>query len=102
MRVCRDLLESVDGHAWAVDPDELERALKGAGYRPGVWHHYVRIDAEEKEKARRRQKVVLARYLRQSVLQWDDVEVTEIDRYVQELDALLQRESDAARRTENR
>lgn len=61
------------------------------------WHHLIEIDVAEREKSRYRIKMFLARYGRQNVLQWDDVEVAEIRRYAEELSNLLTEENESSR-----
>ena len=50
------------------------------------------FDVDEAESFSAWRKVYLGRYGRQSVLQWDHVLVTEIQRYLKELEALIKRE----------
>ena len=64
------------------------------------WHHLVEIDVAEREKSRYRVKVFLARYGRQNMLQWDDVEVAEIRRYADELAEMLTEENESTRVSE--
>jgi hypothetical protein len=59
----------------------------------------MNIDPFELEHARRKQKMWLARYARQSLLQWDDVPVREIREWVEVLRELLEGE-DVFRRAE--
>jgi hypothetical protein len=99
------LLLGQDGDYWlerdpaeTQDPDELEEWLAVVSVYTGhvtdaYWRLVVEIDIAEKEKWRRRQKMFLARYGRQSLLQWDDVEVAELDHYTDDLIELLKLES---------
>jgi hypothetical protein len=68
-----------------------------------VWHHlaYRSTTPEEFLERRAMQKAALARYLRQSVLQWDDVEVTEISDWYERLKILLENEAPTRSVTED-
>lgn len=54
-----------------------------------IWHLDYGLSPRKLESVRRRQKLFLASKGRQSLLQWDDVEVTEIARWANELIAML-------------
>lgn len=56
------------------------------------WVYLLEIDGEERLKLRRRQKMFLARYARQSLFEWEDRDVNELKLYVDELKALLEDE----------
>lgn len=64
-----------------------------------VWAHAQ--DPADLLKHNRWRKAYLARYGRQSVLQWDDVPVSEIEEYVAEIGELLKRESELSRMSED-
>lgn len=93
-------------HAWeSVDPDVLAASLNILHFHSGTavdayWHHLVTFDVVQYEKSRFRMKMFLARYGRQNVLQWDDVEVLEIRRYAEALSELLSEENETSRVTE--
>lgn len=57
----------------------------------------VALDPTEIEERRIRRHVFLARFARQSVLQWDDVEVRVVQRYVKMLSTFLREEGDAVK-----
>lgn len=57
------------------------------------------LDAEELERRRLRRHVFLARYGRQSMLQWGDVEGREVRAYVAALAEILKEEEDATRQS---
>jgi len=68
-----------------------------------VWRHlvYHSTTSEEILEHREMQKAALARYLRQSLLQWDDVEVTEISAWYERLKILLENEAPTRSVTED-
>lgn len=69
------------------------------GGDPDVEAHYsailAAVDLEGREKARIRRHVFLARYGKQSVLQWDDVSTRTVRQYAEALAELLREEDDA-------
>ena len=58
-------------------------------------------DVEDRLKLNYQRRVFLARYAKQSVLQWDDVSLTEMNRYVEALVELLKEESSDRKLTED-
>lgn len=60
-----------------------------------LWHHvlYARIDVEEMMELSTWRITYLARYGRQSMLQWDDVPVSRINELYTALKKLMQNES---------
>jgi hypothetical protein len=86
-------------HAWETpDPDEVEASLKLLVVRTGAfydawWHLSVDIDPREMLRLRAKQKIYLARYGRQSVLQWADVDVRELQQYFELLAELVRDEN---------
>lgn len=57
------------------------------------WHVTVEFDPVEMLRHRAKQKIYLARYGRQSVLQWGDVDVTELTEYFEVLSELISEEN---------
>jgi hypothetical protein len=89
-----------------LDPREVRRKVEdlfGVTGRKAdalfTWVHSQ--DPKELLKHNRWRKLYLARYARQSVLQWDDVPVAEIEAYVREIGDLLKRESELSRMSED-
>ena len=84
--------------AWQTpDPDLVDDSLAILAVRDGsaadvVWHHIIDIDPEEKLLDTARMKMALARYGRQSLLQWDDVPVSEIRFWYDRLKELFENE----------
>lgn len=79
------------------DPRELELLLDDVwGYRSSAAQDAIAIgaglDVDELESYSAWRKVYLARYGRQSMLQWDNVLVTEIQLLLKELMELIRRE----------
>jgi len=69
-----------------IDPDLVDGWLSQITVWLGssidaYWVHIMEYDCAAFVKARRRIKLFLARYGRQSVLQWGDTDVTEITEY---------------------
>lgn len=81
------------------DPDEVEDVLnrtfvgKTDTLEAVLWQHLLIVDPEELRTHRERQKMNLARYGRQSLLQWENVEVLEIDRWHDRLKELIETEN---------
>ena len=67
-----------------------------------TWPLFLGYDPRERERTRKRQRVALGRYGRQSVLQWDGVELQEFLEYYDELCNLLSEEAPAATPGEDR
>lgn len=66
-----------------------------------AFQYLFSVEALDLERQHYRRKAFLARYGRQSVLQWDDVEVSEINRHVEALAELIKEENEAARSSED-
>jgi hypothetical protein len=68
-----------------------------------IWHHlaYYSVLPEDIFEYREMQKAALARYLRQSLLQWDDIDVNEIRAWYERLKLLLENESPTQSVTED-
>jgi hypothetical protein len=62
----------------------------------------VEVDPVELERARIKQKMYLARYARQDVFSWEHREVTELQRYFDELAAIVREENAISSAQENR
>lgn len=60
-----------------------------------VWHFLLLVDPNEREAVRGKQRAMLARYMRAPPLDWDSVEVVEIERYAADLTELIERENAA-------
>ena len=67
-----------------------------------MWHLHVPIDPVEWLRWRAKQKVYLARYGRQSILQWGDVDVTEMAEYYELLVEIIRDENTVVGLTEDR
>jgi hypothetical protein len=59
------------------------------------------IDLDQRHASHYEVAAFLARYGRQSMLQWDDVEVTEVRRYARALADLIKRENELSRHAED-
>ena len=59
----------------------------------GAWVNYLAVDPEERLALRRRQKLSLSRYARVDYHSWGDVPLEEMERLMEELVALLEKES---------
>lgn len=59
------------------------------------------IDLQERVKSHYTVAAFLARYGRQNMLQWDDVEVNEVRRYALALTDLIREENELSRRAED-
>jgi hypothetical protein len=57
-----------------------------------MWRLVVEVDLDELRRTRALQKMALARYARQSLLQWAEVEVTEIAGWYSTLKEVLDNE----------
>jgi hypothetical protein len=78
----------------------MEDVLKKLSFCSGttadvIWHliFYLNVNPRELRENREMQKAALARYLRQSVLQWDDVECNEITAWFERMKTLLENEA---------
>lgn len=88
-------------HPWDTpDPDAFEDSLKILSFftdsaADAIWQFLIFVDIkpEEFRENREMKKAALARYLRQSLLQWDDIEVTEINDWYDRMKILLDNES---------
>lgn len=58
-----------------------------------LWPYFVEIDGEELLKARIKQKMLLARYARQSLFEWENREVNELRRYFEALTEVIKDEN---------
>lgn len=67
--------------------------LKVVGTTDALWHFLFDSTPREILKAREMQLIALARYGRQSLHQWGDVEVMEVRRWVARLNELLEEEA---------
>ncbi len=94
-------------HPWEVaDPDDIEDSLNKLSHHDGtigdvIWVFLFDLDPAEVQQNADRMKMALARYGRQSLLQWDDVEGSEIRKWYRVLKELLDTES-AVTDTEDR
>lgn len=66
-----------------------------------TWHWQIPFDPDGIEKLRYEQKMQLARYARQPIAMWDDMEVIEMQRYHAELVKALGVESGVGRTVED-
>lgn len=57
------------------------------------WHLVYPLDGQEILTIREKQKMQLARYGKQSLLQWDDVEISEIRKWHERLVELVKTEN---------
>ena len=72
------------------------------GERSDAWRMLLRFDdVDDMLRLNYERRMFLARYGKQSVLQWDEVPVTEIIRYVEALTSLLKQESATTKLTED-
>lgn len=85
---------------WDVpDPDEVQDTFKKlfVHYSDSAinacWAHILDIDAVELTNVRGHQKMALARYGRQSLLQWGDVDITELRFWYEQLKTLMEQET---------
>lgn len=81
-----------------LDPDIVFRSLEiltvhTETYADSLWRLVLSWDPEELLEARDSQIMALARYGRQSVLQWGDVDVQDIRKWYERLRKLLEREN---------
>lgn len=92
MRRCTDL------EIGATDPDIVEEILKtvciaySSDHSDALWHLHVSRSDEEVAKSRRKGLMFLARYARQPLEGWDDIPITEIDDWIEELVEVLKAE----------
>lgn len=87
----------VDVPGETPDPDFVEDCLHKLNHFDRtmgdvIWHLLIEIDPHELLHAREMQKMALARYARQSLFQWEGVEVNEIRRWFERLRELLENE----------
>lgn len=90
------------------DPDDVHDDLKvlmtawtGGGV-DSFWSQLLNLDPEELGKLRRHQMMALARYGRQSLLDWEDRETNELRSWYEELRLLMEAESTAGKVVEDR
>lgn len=67
-----------------------------------TWPLFLAYDPRERERLRKRQRMQLGRYGRQSVLQWDGVELCDFLDYYAELFSIIEEEAPAATPGEDR
>lgn len=106
MRRCAngELTRTDDGH-WQ-DPDERKRLLYSVARWSGVAiqdAHFARVledimDPEALERQRIRRHIYLARYGRQSMIQWEDVDSRVVRRYMEALSEFIAEENEAMKR----
>lgn len=90
--------------AWETpDPDVVADSMEILATCPEspVWQYFLEMDPVELEKMSRYRKIALARYGRQSLFQWDDIEVNEIRSWYVALKGLLDDESALQGTSEN-
>ena len=90
------------------DPDAIEDMLESLLFYTGtigdvIWHHlaFSTVTPNEILEHREMQKAALARFLRQSLPPWEDVEVTVISAWYDRLKILLENESPTRSVTED-
>lgn len=105
MRGYQDGEDRIEHEPWEPpDPDLVEDMLKVLDEESRIgfgWYHHVTMDPVELRRSREMAKVILARYGKQSILQWDNVEVAQIQRYANRLVELIKSEHSTARVTED-
>jgi hypothetical protein len=75
-------------------------AMKGHNLRSGahaLWPFFFARDPLEIQKHRARQLMYLGRHARQSVLQWDETDLEEIDQWVETLSEMVGEENAVTR-----
>lgn len=83
--------------------DRLARLVPHVGLScDAYWDHVVRIDPGEHLRMRVRQKAYLARYGRQSVLQWEGREVAELNEHFAAMSEIIREENALSRGSEDR
>lgn len=86
-----------DPSGWVYDfeVEAILEALCGRGDETtdGVFRLVAELDPDEQERARRRQIVYLARYGRQSMLQWDEVDVLDLIAFHNEVSTMVGEEN---------
>lgn len=87
----------VDEPGETPDPDVVDDSLKLLTHWEGdisdvMWRLVYNLDPFELREMREMQKMALARYAKQSLLQWDDVEVFEIASAYERLSKLFNNE----------
>lgn len=91
-----------------ADPDDVEDTVKDLMVAwsgtpvDAFWHHIMSIDPLELTNLRGHQMMALARYARQPLHGWDDVDVTELRFWYRQLKELMQMEAEASNITEDR
>lgn len=63
--------------------------------------HLIRVDADEMLANGYKRKAFLARYGRQSMLQWDEIETSEIERHIEALANLMREENELSKAVED-
>lgn len=66
------------------------------------WDKHALIDPDEVLKSRTMQKVYLARYARQSLFEWEDREVSELQTFFEALSEILKQENGLSSANEDR
>lgn len=99
MSGCQNIQSWWVEESWETpDPDDTDDSLSRLSMWTrtifdAVWTFYYDIDPDELLHIRRKEKMYLARYARQSLLQWDEVEVTEISAWVKVLREVISEEN---------
>lgn len=77
--------------------ETLRRLLvvRTGGPIDAYWHLTIDFDPEEKLRQRRRQKVYMAYYGKESMLGWGDVDVGEMNALHEELSDMIERQNEA-------
>ena len=108
------MLRRHDGRGWVdhpwetPDPDEVEESLRklniGAtgSWFDCSWHLLIEIDPDVQLRFRAKQKAYLARYGRQSMLQWENEPVTKLNRATRAIGDLVREEGAMDRSMEDR
>ncbi len=94
---------------WEIaDPDDVEDTVKALMVAwsgtpvDAFWYHIMHVDPLELGEIRGHQLMALARYARQSLFGWDDVDVTEVRFWYRQLKELMKLEAEASKVTEDR
>jgi len=93
---------TVDEDGIALHPNELGRRLETLGRITGselgdaIFPFLIVYDVDEMLDHWWRRRAFLARYAKQSMLQWDDVESTDVRRYCEAVAVLLKEENAAS------
>lgn len=105
---CEDGSAFLDNEAGlTVDPDYIDDVLaelmfhesEGAPFN-AAWNVFLDLDPEEMRRARLRQTIYLARYGRQSMVQWDDVRLVRFLELHAELSSFVGEENELSAKGE--